>query len=117
MIDNDYKLDRYCVEIGEEIAREIAEDGGDGNDLQERVWECVDGCEHVIYYHRARTICCSCDTDRGEEFTDDLGGLEPGLSFDDICIRIAFGEIYQRTMDVAQEKFEELQAELEEVEA
>ena len=28
MIDSDYKLDRYCVEIGEEIAREIAEDGG-----------------------------------------------------------------------------------------
>jgi hypothetical protein len=33
-----------------------------------------------------------------------------GLSFGDICVRIAFGEIYQRTMDVAQEKFEELQA-------
>lgn len=116
MIDSDYKLDRYCEMIGEEIAREIAEDGGDENDLQERVWEYVDGCEDVIYYHRARTICCSCDTDRGEEFTDDLGGLESGLSFDDICVRIAFGEIYQRTMDVAQKKFEELQAELEEVE-
>lgn len=116
MIDSDYKLDRYCVEIGEEIAREIAEDGGDENDLQERAWEYVDGCEHVIYYHRAKTICCSCDTGNGEDFTYDLGGFEGERSFDDICVRIAFGEIYQRTMNVAQEKFEELQAELEEVE-
>ena len=110
MIDNDYKLDKYCSEIGTEIAHEIASDGGDENDLQERVWEYVDGCEHVIYYHRARTICCCCDTDQGQEFLDDMGGIEAGLSFGDICIRIAFGEIYQRTMDVAQEKFEELQA-------
>ena len=56
MIDNDYKLDRYCDEIGTEIAHEIANDGGDENDLQERVWEYVDGCENVIYYHRAKVI-------------------------------------------------------------
>lgn len=110
MIDTNYKLDQYCTEIGTEIAHEIASDGGDENNLQERVWQYVDGCEHVIYYHRAKAICCCCDTDRGQEFCDDLGGFEPGLSFDDICVRIAFGEIYQRTMDVAQEKFEELQA-------
>lgn len=110
MIDTNYKLDQYCTEIGTEIAHEIASHGGDVHDLQERVWEYVDGCEHVIYYHRARTICCCCDTDQGQESCDDLGGFEPGSSFDDICVRIAFGEIYQRTMDVAQEKFEELQA-------
>lgn len=109
MIDNDYKLSKYCDELGAEIAREIASDAGDENDLQERVWEYADGCEHVIYYHRAKTICCSCDTDTGQEFLDDMGGIEPGLSFDDICVRIAFGEIYQRTMDVAQMEFEELQ--------
>lgn len=113
MIDNDCKLDRYCDEIATEIAREISDDGGDDNDLQERVWQHVDGCEHVIYYHRSKTICCSCDTGQGQEFCDDLGGFEAGLSFEDICVRIAFGEIYQRTMDVAQEKF----AELQEVEA
>jgi len=109
MIDNDYKLDQYCSEIGTEIAHEIASDGGDENDLQERVWEYVDGCEHVIYYHRAKTICCSCNVDQGQEYCDDFGDFALGLSFNDICVRIAFGEIYQRTMDVAQEKFEELQ--------
>lgn len=109
MIDTNYKLDQYCVEIGTEIANEIASDGGDENDLQERIWQYVDGCEHVIYYHRARTICFCCDTDQGQDFLDDMGGIEAGLSFDDICVRIAFGEIYQRTMDVAQMEFEELQ--------
>lgn len=109
MIDTNYKLDQYCSEIGTEIADEIASDGGDENDLNQRVWEYVDGCEHVIYYCRAKTICCSCNVDQGNDFFEDMGGIEPGLSFDDICVRIAFGEIYQRTMDVAQEKFEELQ--------
>ena len=109
MIDTNYKLDQYCSEIGTEIANEIASDGGDENDLNQRVWEYVGRCKHVIYCHLARTICCCCDTDQGQEYCDDLGGFEPGLSFDDICVRIAFGEIYQRTMDVAQMEFEELQ--------
>ncbi len=109
MIDNNYKLDRYCDEIGTGLAHEIAEAGGDEDELQERVWQYVDECEHVIYTHRAKTICCSCNVDQAEDFFNDMGGIEPGLSFDDICVRIAFGEIYSRTIDIAKEKLSELQ--------
>lgn len=106
LIDSEGKLHRYCAELAREAVSQVFEDGGDENDLHDWLFESVDSCEHVIYYHKARTICCECNTDQGEQWLEDSGGIEPGLSFDDICVRIAFGEIYQRSMDSALELFE-----------
>jgi uncharacterized membrane protein (UPF0182 family) len=113
MIDNNYKLDRYCDEIGTGLAYEIAESGGDEDELQERVRQYVDECEHVIYTHRAEVICSSCNVDQGQRFLDDIGGISLSVSpavwrHLPICSRIAFGEIYSRAIDIAQEKLCEL---------
>jgi hypothetical protein len=50
----------------------------------------------VIYTYRAIQLCSDCDTTRGEEFLDDIGGVEKGDTFGGIASKIAYGEIRRR---------------------
>lgn len=113
MIKDDYSLQEYCREMAIDIARETMEEKQDENQLVDRVFEHADNCEHVIYYDRAKKICCHCNTDMGEEWFNDSGEFKPGINFDKICVKIAFGEIYYRILDFAGQEFERLQREHE----
>ena len=67
------------------------------NVLHEKVAEWVDGSEHVIYYQKALSICTHCDTDRGEQFVEDMGTKY--TSIDELAVAIVFGEIEARVLE------------------
>lgn len=67
------------------------------NVLNEKVWEWVDGCEHVIYHQKALSICTHCDTQRGEEFVEGMGTKY--TSINELASAIVFGEIEARVLE------------------
>lgn len=94
-IKNDWELNELAQEYADDIRKDVEQYGGDFSDM---AWERADGSEHVIYYYNAQQLCANCNTDEGEQFIDDMGGIPPGKSFDEIACMIAFGELYQRIM-------------------
>ena len=94
-ITSDKQLDRLAQAYADEIRKDIEQFGGEFSDM---AWERADGSEHVIYYFNAKQLCSHCNTDDGEQFIDDIGGIPAGKSFDEIACMIAFGELYQRIM-------------------
>ena len=91
---NDYELTKEA----ESLAREIwAESQGDENTARDLVHEYADGHEVAIYYGKAIELCSTCNTNEGEQWLDDIGGIaQPGDSFGNIACRIAFAELYCR---------------------
>jgi len=90
----DYDLTKEAESLAKEIWEEC---GGDIDTAQDLAHQYADGHEIAIYYHKAIQICAYVDTDEGESFLEDCGGIaQPGDSFGQIACRIAFAELYCR---------------------
>ena len=97
--------------IAREAMREVAEYGGDVVDY---IHQTCDGHEVSIYYGKAIDFCATHDTDAGEAWLEDCGGIcQPGDTFGAIACRIAFATLYCASL----EAMAELEAEAEEAEA
>lgn len=96
-------------------ARRIAQDAiaqakEYGGDEQEYIHQDCDGHAIAIYYGQAIDFCATNDTNPGEEWLEDCGGIaQPGDTFGVIACRIAFATLYV----AAQEALAELQDEVE----
>ena len=107
-IKSDFELDQHCEFLAKEILKEIAEYGGDLDDL---IHETVDGDANGFTYFRAHSICQNCNIDAGEDFVSETGGPEGGWSYDGFAVAIAYGEMLHRVRLAC----EELKEEMEEV--
>jgi len=87
------ELDRIARSYAEDIASELKEYGGDAIDLAHQY---TDGSEHVIYFHKAHSICQNCDVSNGEDFVEDCGEPEGGWSYDGFAVAMAYGELHYR---------------------
>lgn len=109
---SDYSLQEECELIAQSIfdeamddldAHETAEDKRD--DMMDRVHEDVDGHQWVIYHYRAHQVC-SCNTDLGEQFLEDIG-MPSEVTYDSLATIIAFGEMKGRVEARIQELVDE----------
>ena len=67
---------------------------GDLDAAHDFLHQSCDGHEIAIYYHKAITFCAEQDTDAGEEWLEDCGGIaQPGDTFGSIACRIAFATL------------------------
>ena len=90
----DYDLTKEAESLAKEIWRECE---GDADTAQELAHSYADGHEIAIYYGKAIHVCSVVDTDTGESFLEDCGGIaQPGDTFGNIACRIAFAELYCR---------------------
>lgn len=77
---------------------------GDFDAAQEYVWQDCDMHEVAIYYHKAIQFCAEHNTDAGEAWLEDCGGIaQPGDTFGGIACRIAFATLYCAAMDALAE--------------
>ena len=80
-------------------ARAIAQEAWDESDrdedaAREFIHQSCDGHEVAIYYGKAIEFCATQDTDEGESYLEDIGGIaQPGDSFGAIACRIAFATL------------------------
>jgi len=87
--------------IAAEALRESRQYGGETQDM---IHESCDGHEIAIYYHKAIQFCADNDTDDGESFLEDCGGIaQPGDTFGAIACRIAFATLYCAALDALAE--------------
>ena len=93
LIMNDHHLDLIARSYAEDIAQEINQHGGDAMDLAHQY---ADGCEHVIWFHKAHAICQGCDVSNGEDFIEDCGEPEGGWSYNGFAVAMAYGELQFR---------------------
>jgi hypothetical protein len=81
---------------------------GDLEQAQEFLHQSCDGHEVAIYYHKAITFCAKQDTDAGEQWLEDCGGIaQAGDSFGAIACRIAFATLLVAAEDALHEIAEE----------
>ena len=97
---NDHKLNQYC----KDLAREIFDNMTSEDDAQEQIWERIDGCEYVIYHHKAHEICQNCDVSKGEYWAENLGICDDETlvsisAYNTIASNLAFGELLERTRE------------------
>lgn len=102
----DFDLRAECESIAAEIFGELKDEhGADFNpenyrdEMDERAHQAADGHQWAIYTYRAIQLCSNCDTTHGEDFLDDIGGVEKGDTFGGIASKIAYGEIRHRIME------------------
>lgn len=80
------------------------ESQGDFDAAQDYLHQSCDGHEVTIYYGKAIDFCATHDTDAGEEWLEDIGGIcQPGDTFGSIACRIAFATLYCAAMEALQE--------------
>lgn len=92
----------------------FTESQGDIDAARDFIHESCDDHEIATYYHKAIQFCAEHNTDRGEEWLKDCGGIaQPGDSFGQIACRIAFATL----LCAAQDALVEIEAEAEEDEA
>lgn len=77
------------------IAQEAwAESEHDEDTAREYLRESCDGHEVTIYYGKAIEFCAAHNTDEGESWLEEMGGIcQPGDSFGAIACRIAFATL------------------------
>ena len=94
------------------IAQEAIEQVGAGfDDCQEFIWQSCDGHECAIYYGKAIDFCAANDTDNGEQWLEDCGGIaRPGDNFGAIACRIAFATLYCAAIEALEELLIEMDA-------
>lgn len=87
------------------IALEAWEESqGDFDAASDYIHQSCDGHEVAIYYHKGIQFCATHDTDTGEEWLEDCGGIaQPGDSFGAIACRIAFATLYCASLEALQE--------------
>lgn len=92
------------------IAQEAIEQiGTDFEDCQEFIWQSCDGHECAIYYYKGIQFCAEQNTDDGEEWLEDCGGIaQPDDTFGAIACRIAFATLYCAAIEALQELLEEM---------
>jgi hypothetical protein len=72
----------------------IEEVGTDRDDLQDHIHQSCDGHEVAIYYGKAIDFCATHNTDEGEQWLEDCGGIvQDGDTFGGIACRIAFATL------------------------
>jgi hypothetical protein len=82
----------------------FTEAGGDRAQANEFLYQSCDGHEVAIYYHKAITFCAEQNTDAGEQWLEDCGGVaQPGDSFGAIACRIAFATLLVAAEDALHE--------------
>lgn len=90
----DYDLTKEAESLAKEIWWECE---GDMDVAQDLIHSYADGHEIAIYYGKAIHVCSVVNTDNGEEFLEECGGIsQPGDTFGAIACRIAFAELYCR---------------------
>lgn len=96
-------------------AREIATEAlrecdGDFEAARDFIYQTCDGHEVVIYYGKAIQFCADQNTNDGEQWLEDCGGVvQPGDTFGAIACRIAFATL----LVASEEALAELEAEAE----
>ena len=73
---NDHLLHQEAREIVDEILSQPDE----GQDIEEMIWQAVDGHEWVIYTYKALKLCAECNTADGEAMLEDTGQTFTSLS-------------------------------------
>lgn len=140
-ITSDRELDNECLEIVNEAVQECFEhpsaddlrlyfqqldtcynvqcavedylnDHYDQDKIDDVLWQLIDGNEHVIYYYKARMLCCYCSTYRGGEWLEECETDSKYSSFSDHCCKLAFAEMLYRCRELLSNKRDELQQEL-----
>ena len=100
-----------CETIVLEAIEQIGTDCEDS--LREFLHESCDGHEVSIYWHKAIQFCADQDTDAGEDWLEDCGGIaQPGDTFGQIACRIAFATLLCECERILSEKLEEMESEL-----
>jgi hypothetical protein len=95
-------------------AKAIVEDaiddiGTDRDELQDHIYQSCDGHEVAIYYGKAIDFCASHNTDSGEAYLEDCGGIvQTGDTFGGIACRIAFATLLCACEEVLDETLEEM---------
>jgi len=75
-------------------AQAFEESGNDFDAARDMLHEYCDSHEVVIYYHKAIRFCAEQNTDAGEQWLEDCGGIaQPGDTFGMIACRIAFATL------------------------
>jgi hypothetical protein len=91
------------------MAKDIAteawqESGGDMDTAQDFVQESCDGHEISIYFGKAIQFCANVNTNDGEQWLEDCGGIaQAGDSFGNIACRIAYATLYVAALESLQE--------------
>ncbi len=98
-IVTDNQLDVYVNLIAEEIWETYKESVLPN--VYDMINVYVDGSEHVINSHKARTICATCNTDRGEEYLRSVG-VSGDDTFNSMASTIVYGELVARITDVVE---------------
>jgi hypothetical protein len=86
----------------------FTEAGGDLDAARDYIHQSCDGHEVAIYYHKAIKFCAEQNTDAGEQWLEDCGGIaQPGDSFGQIACRIAFATLLCAAEEALQELADE----------
>jgi hypothetical protein len=93
------------------VSDAIDQVGNDRDDLEEFIHQSVDGHEVCIYYGKAIDFCATQNTDEGEQWVEDCGGMQAGDTFGGIACRIAYGTILCACMEVLEETLDEMDGE------
>jgi hypothetical protein len=80
------------------------ESGGNADAARDFITQSCDGHESVIYHHKAIKFRSEQNTDAGESWLEDCGGIiQPGDSFGQIACRIAFATLLCATESALRE--------------
>jgi hypothetical protein len=86
----------------------FTEAAGDLERAEEFLHQSCDGHEVVIYYGKAISFCAEQNTDDGEQYLEDCGGIcVAGDSFGAIACRIAYATLFCASVDALHEIAEE----------
>lgn len=117
---NDRILDKECEMIAKEIASDVLADMAEDETLDDyldkiddRIHEIADMHQFVIYSYQALMLCAHCNTDRGDEFIDDIGfEWRSGEStIYSVASVIAYGEMRGRIAEAVSEILAEMESE------
>jgi hypothetical protein len=94
------------------VSDAIDDIGTDRDELQDHIYQSCDGHEVAIYYGKAIDFCASHNTDSGEAYLEDCGGIvQTGDTFGGIACRIAFATLLCACEEVLDETLEEMDGE------
>ena len=92
------------------VTEAIEQVGLDRDDLQEFIQQSIDGHEVCIYNGKAIAFCATQDTNDGEAWLEDCGGIvQEGDTFGSIACRIAFATLYVACETTLEETLNEME--------